>query len=58
MGLIKGSLGAFAGSIAVWLSFYFIFHFDTWTMRLISIFTLNACIYLVAKILDKKFPCD
>ncbi len=36
MGFIKGSLGAFAGSMAVWLSF----------------------IYLVAKFLDKKFPCD
>lgn len=56
MGIIKGGLGALTGAIAVWLSFYFIFHFDTWTMRLLSIFTLSVLIYLLGKMLDRFFP--
>jgi len=56
MRVIKGALGAVIGATAVWLSLYSIFHFDTWSMRLLSIFTLAACVYLLGKILDKFFP--
>ncbi|CAM3652486.1 hypothetical protein RAVI111496_04050 [Rahnella victoriana] len=56
MGVIKGTLGALIGAVAVWLGIYFIFHFDTWTVRLLSICTLAVCIYLLGKLLDKFFP--
>ncbi len=56
MGIIKGTLGALVGAIAVWLGIYFFFHFETWSMRLLSIFTLAVCVYLLGKLLDKFFP--
>jgi len=56
MAVIKGALGALTGAVAVWLAVYFIFHFDTWSMKLLSVFTLAACVYLLGKLLDKFFP--
>lgn len=53
IGSVSTILGGIIGGIAVWASLFFIFYFDTWTARLISISLMFAFIYLIAKILDR-----
>lgn len=45
--------GGLVGGAAVWLTFYFIFHFDTWSERLIYIFGMYVLIYFLTKIIGR-----
>ncbi|WP_337263230.1 MULTISPECIES: hypothetical protein [unclassified Serratia (in: enterobacteria)] len=46
-------LGGLVGGAAVWLSLFFIFYFDSWVKRIISILAMWICIYILAKFFDK-----
>lgn len=49
-------IGGLIGGASVWLSFFFIFHFDTWTLRLLSIGSMYVALYVLAKMFGKCFP--
>ncbi|EKN6178860.1 hypothetical protein DVQ78_20000 [Yersinia enterocolitica] len=49
-------LGGLLGGAAVWLSLFFIFYFDTWLARLLSILAMSVCIYLIAKFFNRFYP--
>ena len=53
---LLGMLGGVLGGAVVWLSLFFIFYFDNWTARLLSIFATVVCIYLIAKFFDRFYP--
>ena len=44
------------GGAVFWLSMIWIFYFDNWTARLLSIFATVVCIYLIAKFFDRFYP--
>ncbi|OVZ78397.1 hypothetical protein CBW52_18800 [Yersinia kristensenii] len=49
-------LGGLLGGVAVWLTLFFIFYFDTWSARLFSIFVMSVCIYLISKFFNRFYP--
>ncbi len=49
-------LGGLLGGAAVWLSLFFIFYFETWSARLLSIFVMCVCIYFISKFFNRFYP--
>lgn len=43
------------GNTVFWLTLYFIFHFDAWYTKIISVCALWGGVYLFAKVADKFY---